>query len=103
MHDQLRKRGVERALGVRQILRDARRTSTPGSRAWAAATNASEGSTADTPDTPSRCTGTSVNAPGPQPTSITRCPRLRPTKSANSCPKGSEKRPVKRPYAAAGQ
>ena len=55
---------------------DARRTSAPGLRARAAATNGSDGSTAATAAGPSRSTSSAVSAPGPQPTSIARWPRL---------------------------
>jgi len=50
------------------------RTSTPGIRSRAAVTNDSDGSIALTESVPSFATRIAVSAPGPHPTSSTRCP-----------------------------
>src|SRR5689334_19304050 len=50
---------------------------------------------------PTLSTSTAVRAPGPAPTSRTRCPADTPAASAKAGARGSEKRPMELPYAAA--
>jgi hypothetical protein len=52
---------------------DASRTSTPGYRLPAASTKDGDGSTAETAASPAAPTSSAVKAPGPHPTSSTRC------------------------------
>jgi len=59
------------------------RMSTSGCLARAASTNDGEGSIAVTFGAETRATSSVVSAPGPQPTSITRCPPATPAKSAS--------------------
>src|SRR4051794_1363578 len=74
------------------------RTSAPGARSLAAATNGSDGSAAATLCAPSRSTRASVSAPGPQPTSTTVMADDTPANSANSGASSLEYRPMKRSY-----
>ena len=73
------------------------RTSSPGKRSRAAATNGADGSTAHTDPTPSRSTSRAVSAPGPQPTSNARRPGARASNGTSSSVSGSEYRPMNRP------
>ena len=77
------------------------RTSTPGLRSRAAATNDSDGSMATTASGPTRSTSSRVSAPGPQPTSSVRCPATTPARSAICAASPTEYRPMKRSYASA--
>jgi hypothetical protein len=61
--------------------------------------NETEGSTAAMAVWPTRLTSSSVNAPGPHPTSRTRSPSNTPAKSANGAARGIEYLPMKRSYA----
>src|SRR5664280_2507628 len=72
VHDQLGKREVETVIGEGKTSAAPQRTSTAGKRARIAATNAAEGSIAETALAPNRCTNCVVRAPGPQPTSNAR-------------------------------
>ena len=71
VHDELSKGRVECAVVEGQLLGCGPLDVDPGA-ALAAATNGSEGSTADTASAPSRVTSSVVSAPGPEPTSSTR-------------------------------
>ena len=83
VHDELRERDVERAVGERQLLGGG----TPDVDAGMAVAGGRDerlgrvdGATASAP---SRSTSSAVSAPGPQPTSSARCPGSTPAKSAS--------------------
>ena len=84
VHDELRERRAEDRVVEGEPLGGRAPTSTPGKRSRAAATNASDGSTAATSCVPSRRMSSAVSAPGPQPTSSTRRPARTPAGPARN-------------------